>query len=419
MEILIYVPSITPRINYTFRQVCKRFLGFRINFTTKIEPFIAYKGVKFSYANQRLGNEIFIQACGLLQEQGVNDIEIKVSIWENEPYFFSTSNQSDIPYDIFAASFYLLTRYEEYLPHVKNQLRDFPAEESIAFKNNFLQKPIINIWTEKFLETLKTKFDSISLEIPPKKVNLNIAVKKAFKYRKHGISRSIAGFLADALQLRFNEVYSRIKTWFKPDLDPYDVYEELIKFKNETQIEMKFMFLLGDYSIYTKNINHRRRVYQKLIKSMGDYCEIGLMPSHEAIHNLEILNKEIKRFELISNRELKSVMIKNHELNFPDFYIDLDKTNIEKDYSMGYHNHIGYRAGTSHAFLFYDLNLEQASPIEIHPFYASSYSIKKLNVKKLDKSNVKNSCHLLLSNSDFSDSKFKNKIFKLAKSLNS
>ncbi|QTY25882.1 carbohydrate esterase [Flavobacterium sp. CS20] len=419
MEILIYVPEITPRINYTFRQVCKRILGFKINFTTKIETFIAYKGAKFSYANQRLGNEVFIQACGLLQEQGVNDLEINVSIWQGEPYFFKTSLQSDIPYDIFLCSFFLLTRYEEYLPHVKNRIGDFPAQESLAYKNGFLQKPIVNIWIDVFSKILQNKFKDINLNSNSSQVNIIVAVEKAFKYRKYGISRSIAGFVGDTIQLKFSDVYSRIKTWFYSNNDPFDVYDELIRFKNDYNVDMKFMFLLGDYSINTKNINHRKKIYQKLIKSMGDYCEIGLMPSHEAIHEFDILNKEIDRFEKISNRELESIMIKDYELNFPDFYISLDKTNIKKDFSMGYSDHIGYRAGTSHSFLFYDLNLEQASPIEIHPFFASSQALKNTDIEKFYsiKNELNCSYNLLISNEDFSNTEFKQKIYQITKHL--
>jgi len=420
MDILIYVPKVTPRINYTFRQVCKRILGFNINFTTKIETFIGFKGVKFSYANQRLGNEIFIQAHGLLNEQGVNDLEISVSEWDGEPYFLKTSTQSDIPYDIFAASFFLLTRYEEYLPHVKNKITDFPAEESLGYQNDFLTKPIINIWMAKFAEILKKKFEDVKFDHQNTNLKMLIAVEKAYKYRKHGISRSIVGFLSDSFRFRFKEIYTRIKTWFIPDSDPYNVYDELVNYRNQMGFEIFFMFQLGDYSIYTKNINHRKRVYKKLIKSMGDYCETGLLPSHEAIQNFDMFKKEIKRFEQIANHELTNILIKDRGLNFPDFYVSLDKTDIENDFSMGYYNQIGFRAGTCTPFLFYDLNLEQASPIEFHPYFCSTKALKSENIEKLEETLNKNKgiitqYNILLDNSDFEEDKLKSKVLEFIK----
>jgi len=417
MELLIYVPKITPRINYTFRQVCKRMLGFNISFTTKIETFISYNGPKFSYTSQRLGNEVFIQSYGILEEQGINDVEIQIAEWKGEPYFFKTSKQSDIPFDIFSASFYLLSRYEEYLPHLKNEMGDFPAEESIAYKNKFLDKPVINIWMTVFLEILKSKFKSIESLRQLSSLKLIIAVEKAYQYRELGISRGFVGLLKDAVRFRFRDVFMRIQSWFVADKDPYNVYDFLIDLKNKLQIEMLFLFQLGDYSIYTKNINYRKKEYKRLIKSMGDYSEIGLNLSHEAIEDVLTLAKEIKRFENIANHELKSVAISGRSINFPGYYVNLDETSIKNDYSMGYFNKIGYRTGTYTPHLFYDLNLEQASPIEIHPYYASSSSLKQISEKglrqklsKLDNHPVK--CNILLNNADFKDTSQKERILK-------
>jgi len=403
MELLIYVPKITPRINYTFRQVCKRILGFNIDFTTKIEAFISFSGPKFSYSNQRLGNEVFIQSYGILEEQGINDTEIIVSEWNGEPYFFKTSKQSDIPFDIFSASFYLLTRYEEYLPHVKNHLGDFPAEESIAYKNNFLDKPVIDIWMSIFLDVLKAKFEGIESLPKTPALKLIIAVEKVFQYRALGISRGFVGLLKDGLRFRFRDVFTRIQSWFIPEKDPYDVYDYLVNIKNELGIDMLFLFQLGDYSIYTKNINFRKKEYKRIIKSMGDYSEIGLMLSHEATLDVLTFNKEIKRFENIANHELKSVVIKDRSINFPNYFVNLDETTIKKDYSMGYYNKLGFRTGTYTPHLFYDLNLEQASPVEIHPYYACSPHFSQTTPKALKQKlsvleNYPVKCNVLLNN---------------------
>ncbi len=50
--------------------------------------------------------------------------------------FFETSG--DFPFDIFAASFYLLSRYEEYLPHEKDMYGRYAHTNSLAFREHFL-----------------------------------------------------------------------------------------------------------------------------------------------------------------------------------------------------------------------------------------------------------------------------------------
>ena len=150
LMLLVYSHKITPRLKYTFKQVCTRILGIPVSFTTKVEAFIAHNSLKISYTKQPLSNEIFIRSHELLFEQGLSDVEIQVQDWEETKCFFSTGEKSVIPFDIFAASFYLLSRYEEYLPHVKDEYGRFTAKDSLAFKNGFLKQPVIDIWAYKF-----------------------------------------------------------------------------------------------------------------------------------------------------------------------------------------------------------------------------------------------------------------------------
>ena len=70
-------------------------------------------------------------------QQGISDLDINVQDWDGVKCFFAMGNKSVLPYDIFAASFYLISRYEEYLPHVKDEYGRFTAEESLAYKNGF------------------------------------------------------------------------------------------------------------------------------------------------------------------------------------------------------------------------------------------------------------------------------------------
>jgi len=130
-------------LRYVFKHIFTRVLQIPVDFTTKIEEFIAFNGLKMTYSKAPLGNEFFIRNNDLLFEQGVNDLDINIFHWEKTPCFFNAGSKSVIPFDIFAASFYLLSRYEEYLPHVRDVHERFTAEQSLAFKYRFLDKPII------------------------------------------------------------------------------------------------------------------------------------------------------------------------------------------------------------------------------------------------------------------------------------
>ena len=50
--------------------------------------------------------------------------------------------------DIFAGAFFMLTRWEEYVCKVHDKHDRFPASASIAYKNNFLMRPVVNEYVE-------------------------------------------------------------------------------------------------------------------------------------------------------------------------------------------------------------------------------------------------------------------------------
>jgi hypothetical protein len=133
-------------------------LQIPIKFTTVVDEFVAHNGLKMTYSKTPLGKEFFVRSHDLLFEQGLDDVDISMSTWEDVPCFFLAGNTSTVPFDIFAASFYLISRYEEYVPFVQDQHERYPATESLAFKNDFLQKPLVDIWALKFLKSLQEKF---------------------------------------------------------------------------------------------------------------------------------------------------------------------------------------------------------------------------------------------------------------------
>ena len=84
----------------------------------------------------------------LLFENKITEQSIECFEVNGNKAFFKT--EGDFPFDIFAASFYLFSRYEEYLPHQKDMYGRYAHENSLAFKESFLDQPLINIWLQTF-----------------------------------------------------------------------------------------------------------------------------------------------------------------------------------------------------------------------------------------------------------------------------
>lgn len=375
--LLVFTHKITPRLSYAFKHICTRILGVPVSFTTTIEEFIAHESLKISYAKQPLSNEIFIRSHELLFEQGLNDVEIHVHDWDTTKAFFSTSEKSSLPYDIFAATFYLLSRYEEYLPHVKDEYGRFLAKESLAFKNGFLHQPVIDIWAYKFKSVLQAQFPDF--EFPKKSYSIQpvIDVPMAYYFRQKGLLRTIGGTLGDLFRFKFRQFYQRYLVLFGFQRDPYDTFKWIITKQKQTKFKFVVFFLIGDYSTYDKNINVNRKQFVSLIKSVSDYCKVGLKASYFALEDIEVLKKEKKKMESIVNYGLEASRHSFSKLNLPESYRNLIELEVKQDFTMGYINELGFRAGTCTPFQFYDLDYEVQTPLQINAFHCIDYALLK------------------------------------------
>lgn len=382
--LLVYTQKITPRITYSFKHICTRILGVQVGFTSKIEEFVAHEGMKLSYGKQSLANEIFIQNVDLLLEQGMTDMEVKVQEWDEVPCFFSVSENSSLPFDIFAAAFYLLSRYEEYLPHVKDQEGRFPASESLAFQEGFLDKPVIDIWAYKFREVLQQKFPDFDFPKRSYSTENVIAVTEAYCYKKKGIVRSLLGFTEDLLHLKPKYLLHRLEVLVKLKRDPYDVYDRIIRILKKYHVPMKFMFQVSDFSTHDRNINHNRLEFQSLIKSVADYAEVGLQPGYYANQKFKALKEEKTRLESILKRPVVSALNNKYNLLLPDTYNNMVELEFKNDYSMGYPEAMGFRAGTCTPFLFYDINFEITTPLLVHPYVVNIQATQKMKETEIE-----------------------------------
>ena len=381
--LLIYTHKITPRFTYTMKQICTRILGLEISFTTKVEDFIKHVGPKITYTKQPLQNEFFIRSNDLLFEQGVNDFEIKMFEWEGVPCFFSTGERSNIPFDIFSASFYLLSRYEEYLPHVKDQHGRFPSRESLAYQRKFLQLPVVDIWAYKFLEALEDKFSDLVRK--PKSYSytsvMDVNTSHAFAHR--GFVRTVSGLVYDLGSLRLGRVVERVKVWLYPKKDPFNNFSFLTELHKKYQVDSLFFFQLATYSTYDKNVSPNSNSFRFLIKSIADYSKVALAASYSSFNNFDLLMKEKKRLSGIINRPIDTCRMRYNRTNLPDTYRTLIDAGFSDDFTMGYTHEPGFRAGTCTSFYFYDMNLELQQPIRVHPFAFHDYAFVKEGTKDI------------------------------------
>src|ERR1700681_688068 len=150
---LFYSDHKSPRLDYILDLISNEIFIEPFIQTSDKSAFISYSGIKLNYSPERFsGKEFFIQPHGLLFETDIRDQQINRFDFSGRPAFFKTTG--DFPFDIFASVFFLVSRYEEYLSFQPDKYGRFPHQASLAFKENFLDFPLVNYWLEDFKKTL-------------------------------------------------------------------------------------------------------------------------------------------------------------------------------------------------------------------------------------------------------------------------
>jgi hypothetical protein len=383
--LIIFTHKITHRNKYIFNLIFKDILGVDFTLIVDEEEFKKYNGAKVSYTNNALSDELFFISRSLLFESGITEQNISIFDYNTSKVFFSTGKASALPFDVFAASFYLVSRYEEYLPHIRDEHDRFDAKDSLAFMNNFLQKPVVNIWALWIKELLQKKYPEFIF--PEKRYEFisTIDIDNAYAYREKGFTRSIGGYVKSISKLDFVEIAERTRVLLNAEKDPYDTYNFQLEILKKFKFKSIYFFLLGDYGINDKNLPIESKKFQALIKMLGDYAEIGIHPSYGSNKSKEQLKKEVGRLSKVLHREVTKSRQHFLKLTLPETYRNLIDLDITDDYTMGFASQIGFRASICTAFNFYDLDTELETKLKIHPFAVMEGTLKYyMNVHSKD-----------------------------------
>jgi hypothetical protein len=359
-------------MDFVFRQV----LNTSFKVTENIGEFKSFNGAKINYSHDEIQEGIFIKPTELLFENEISEKQIFVTQWDSLKIFFQTNDDSALPFDIFAAIFYLIVRYEEYLPFHADMHGRFEAKESLAYKNNFLQDPIVDQWIYAFADIIKEKYPDTQFNKRKFRYISTIDIDNAYAFLFKGISRTLGATLRSLINLDLEDNIRRYRT-LAGKRDPYDTYDIFFDIHQKYGIKPIWFFLVGNSGKFDKNVSVDKSAYQELIKNIASKFEVGLHPSYKTGKKYHLLKEEIKNLESIIGREVRKSRQHYLKLHFNHTYNNLLKAGVHEDFTMGYATDIGFRAGTCTPFNFYDLENETETDLTIYPFQIMDITLNK------------------------------------------
>ncbi len=372
MQLLVYAEYPTRRLVYILDILLRDRLGIDYELVPDKEAYLHsdLPGINYSNAPVREEREIHIIPAFLLFRNDLVSLQPDTGLLNEMPVLFPAKKKDVFSFDIFSASFFMLSRYEEYLPFSADRYGRFPASESLAFRENFLEIPVVDLWTDYLRDRIRNVFPQIHLKIREFRYIASYDVDQAFAFRYKPLPRLLGG------AMREKNFFLRLRVLMRGEKDPFDTFDRIKKWHRQWGATPYFFFHVGKWDTYDKSIPSRKKIMQFLIRNCDSFGRTGLHPSFRSHRHPEILLEEKRRLEKILGRPV--IRSRQHFLllRLPDTYHQLIDTGILEDYSMGFPDKSGFRAGTSIPYHWFDLLRNEDTPLMIYPFAIMDGTLK-------------------------------------------
>jgi len=364
----MYSSSISPRLQYIVNFFSQELFDKPIRITTSEREYVKFNGPKLNYSQQDLcADEILVVPVALLFEKSIQNQPISCFDWNGNKAFFETAG--DVGFDVFAATFYLITRYEEYLPHKEDVYGRYDYTNSLAYKEGFLNLPLVNLWIEDFKSLLADRFPNIHFRHRHFENVITYDIDIAYSYLCKGFWRNAGGSLRSIWKGEWGELLERLQVLLGLKKDPFDCYEWLDALHLYCRLKPYYFFLVPKAnSKYDKNVSTGSRRFRELVEYYCATYNVGIHPSWQSGDDHSLLKEEIEWLEVIGDKDI--VASRQHYIRFtlPGTYRRLVDAGIRKDFSMGYGSINGFRASVCTNFKWYDLEKDEMTSLVIYPF---------------------------------------------------
>jgi len=388
-EIIILCKDLSPRLEYV-----ADFLTDSTGLQFKVTNEPGDHTYIINYSNTAHDYAFTITDSGFLHEKGIRTFKPEILKTRDGSYLFPSPDGFTLPFDLFSAIFYLISRYEEYLPFNPDQHGRFEAEQSLSFQNHILEEPLVDQWIIMLKKAVNAAYPN--LEFPSRNAQylstIDIDSPWAFSHRRPG--GNIPGLIKYFLKGNIKGVRKRIDVIKGKLNDPFDVYTFIREAEEQYKFRSVFFFLTAGSHRYDVNHSLNSGHFAELVRRIASEHATGIHPSYASNVDPKILYNEIQK--LTSILEKAPTLSRQHflMLRFPKTYRQLMSLGIQEDYSMGYASSPGFRAGTSLPFKFYDIEKEQQTSLIVHPFTIMDVTLRQY--MKLDPVEAINKIKLLI-----------------------
>jgi hypothetical protein len=361
-------PENSQRLHYVARHLFNNILGVEFAIEQDKALFLQQSGVCINYSNESLNHGLQIVPQGLLAEKNIRVInDLQESKWKGQFCFFEQI-AGDVPFDIFAASFYLLTLYEEYVPERLDRHDRFHHENAFGYRKNFLETPIVDRWAYLLKDELETRgCDTSSFQLRNYKVINTFDIDHPYLYLNKGCIRNVGGAIRDLLHGKIKKIRQRALVLLHLRPDPFLRAIHWIDAVQKRYNRFYYLFILvAGKTPYDRKVVYPQRRFYNYLRQLQSVA-IGLHPSYMTLRDLNRLMEEKSKLEHILKR--KVTLNRQHFLRMqnPETFQELNLAGFQDDFTLAFAQAPGFRSGTAIPHFFYDIERETETGLLIHP----------------------------------------------------
>jgi hypothetical protein len=296
-EIIILCTEIRPRLEYV-----AHFLSTISGVTFKVSQthnynnkYVIAGSCVINYDQKSIDGAFNVFATGLLHETGIRKQVPIVAKHGEQILLFPAPAAFDLPFDLFSAIFYLLSRYEEYLPFKPDMHGRFEADQSLAFHNAFLEEPVIDQWVEMLQTALLQKYPALKFRARKFGYVSTIDVDSPWAFLHKGLIRTFGGLLKALVKARITEFHIRWGVLRGKCRDPFDNFAYIREIERKYDFRSRLFFLLGNSGKFDTNYALGTPDFKRLLHSLKTNRIIGIHPSYASNRNVRLVFKTFKK----------------------------------------------------------------------------------------------------------------------------
>jgi hypothetical protein len=284
---------------------------------------------------------------------------------------------SSIPdFDFLPILFYLYARLDEYLPNTSDALGRFKASCAIQQQWMGVKIPYADYWRKELYQHLQLQDAFV-----PQKI-LTIDIDSAFAFINKGWYRTLGGFVKDILRRDRRNFFDRFKVVFLGKPDPYNTYDWLMEQSQLHGWELMYFMLVADFGDYDKGLPYNAKAFRQWSHQLAKSSHVAWHPGFASHGDIEKWKMEWSRIQKITRNQCRAARMHYLKMQMPQTYHRLLETGVSKDYTMGFAEEVGFRAGTSRTFEWYDWHNEKWTELQLIPFAYMEVTFKKYLKKK-------------------------------------